>query len=164
MKICEIVQHTQCDTTLSQGGAAPPEETGTEGNYPPPPGDKPVPTEPATTNTDYSPPPASGETAPTEGGEQPPVSSQGSGGGESAPTEGGGSQPGPTAVTTTNSAGESTTIGGSFVPATTNEKATGTATGETTGQASSTGGAFVLTPAVMPAMLYGLVALFMIII
>jgi hypothetical protein len=65
-------------------------------------------------------------------------------------------------VTGTNSAGESTTVSGSFVPATTNEKATGTATGETTGQASGTGGAVVVVPAAMPAMLYGAMALILI--
>ncbi|KAL2210927.1 hypothetical protein CC79DRAFT_545013 [Sarocladium strictum] len=179
MNVCEIIQRTQCDVSLSQGGAAPPEETGGAGDYPPP--DEPNPSAPASGEPEYSPPPAGDEPVPTEGGEQPPPS-EGSGGDEPAPTEGGGAQPpptdapkptegesgdkpAPTALVTTNEAGEEITIPGTLVPVTTNADGSvvpsGSTTEEPTGP-STTAGAISLMPAAVPALVFGAMTLLMI--
>lgn len=154
MNVCEIVQQTQCDVSLSHGGAAPPGETNSNGAYPPP--SEPKPSVPASSKPQYNPPPASEEPAPTEGGEQPPPTE----GQPPAPTESA-EQPPPTVLTTTNAAGKETTVPATLVPATTNSDGSvvpsGSATEEPTGQ-STTAGALALAPAVVSLLACGALA------
>lgn len=164
MNVCEIIQHTQCDVSLSNGGVAPPTETsGGSGVYNPPPSGKPEPSATAPTKPGESSAPSGGEYYPPPGastqpsasnGQQPPPS--GSGSGKPAPSASQNGEKPSEKPTGTTAETQSASHGSKYNKPSGTETVSGTEAAST----SSTAGALALLPAV-PSLIYGAAALFL---